>query len=182
MPAFIQTYVRVVDRVCIVVGKTAMWSIFLLIGLLLYATISRTVFNKPLIWGVELSQFVFGAYYFLGATYVLLIRGHVRIDVFYSRWRPRTQARFDIFGDLCLLFYLVVMVIGSYSSLMYAINFKQVKRSVWAPPLWPIKMIFSFAIALFILQIISTIFKDIAKARGENIEQHLAYLKIDEDV
>lgn len=173
MPQFIKTYVRWVDMVSIYIGKVAMYSIFALTGLLIYATISRTVFNHPLSWAVEMGEFMFSAYYFLGGAYVILLRGHVRMDVFYSKWKKTTRATTDVFTDICLITYLIILLIGGTGSTIYAIQYQQVKRSVWAPLMWPIKVIIMVGILLVLAQAFSILFKDIAKARGLNIEQHL---------
>jgi hypothetical protein len=41
--------------------------------------------------------------------------------------------------------------------------------SVWNPPLAPIKLVMVFGIILLLLQVFSTLFKDIAKAVGTEI-------------
>jgi len=174
VPRVIRAYVRWVDAISIVVGKIMMYGVFALIGLLIYSTVMRTVFNQPLIWTVEMGEFMFSAYYFLGGAYVILLRGHVRMDVFYSKWSSRRQGMTDVAMDFCLIFYLIVMIVGGINSTVYAVTVQQVKRSVWAPLMWPIKVIILAGIVLMLLQAFSTLFKDVAKARGKDLEDHLS--------
>ena len=68
-----------------------------------------------------------------------------------------------------LIFYLVTLLIGSYSSLVYTINTNQKLFTAWAPYVWPIKTIMSFGILLMLLQSFSMFFKDLAKVRGIKI-------------
>jgi TRAP-type mannitol/chloroaromatic compound transport system permease small subunit len=68
-----------------------------------------------------------------------------------------------------LIFYLVVLLIGGISSTEYALTYGQKNYSAWAPPLAPIKIIMTIGIALMLLQAISVLFKDLAKARGETL-------------
>ena len=169
MPRIIKAYVKGCDAVTRIFGRFAEYMIFALTGLLLWSAISRTLLHHPLIWAVETGQFIMTAYYFLGGAYVIMLRGHVRMDVFYSRWSSKRQGTTDIFTDFCLIFYLVFMLIGGYEATHYAFVYDQVKRSVWGPPLWPIKSIMCVGVVIMLLQSFSTLFKDIAKARGVEI-------------
>ncbi|WP_435102046.1 TRAP transporter small permease subunit [Arhodomonas sp. AD133] len=146
-----------------------MYLIFVMTGVLLYSSITRTVFNLPLVWSVEFSQFTMSAYYLLGGAYAMLMRGHVRMDLFYDTWSSRKQGVIDAITDLCLIFYLVVLLIGAVSSIEYAVQYNQVARSAWGPPLAPVKIVMGLGILLMLLQSISTFFKDLAKARGKSI-------------
>ncbi|MEX0759911.1 MAG: TRAP transporter small permease, partial [Tistlia sp.] len=65
MPRAIRAYVRGIEALNRLVGRFAMYLIFAMMGILLYAVISRTVFNAPLIWVVEMAQFTMVAYFLL---------------------------------------------------------------------------------------------------------------------
>ena len=138
-----------------------------MIGILLYSSISRTVFNMPLIWVVEMAQFTMAAYYLLGGGYSMQMDSHVRMDLFYGRWSPTTRAWVDAYTVVFLIFYLVMLLIGGISSTMYALEYGQKNYSSWAPPLAPIKIIMVIGISLMLLQSIATFFKNLAAARGK---------------
>ena len=168
MPKPIRLFVRLVDAVSIVVGKFSQYLVFAMMGLLLYESISRTLFTRPHIWVVEMAQFIMAAYYLLGGGYSMILEGHVRMDLLYGRWSTRTRAVMDAVTGIVLLFYLAILLYGSISSLEYALRYKQVNYTSWAPPLAPIKIIMTIGIALMLLQAIAIFFKDIATARGES--------------
>lgn len=167
MPKAIQIYVRWVDAVNRVVGRAMMYLIFVMMGLLLLSSISRGLFDISYIWSVEMAQFMLTAYYILGGGYSMQIDAHVRMDLFYSRWSPRTQALADALTSGFLLFYIVFLLTGGISGTLYAIEYNQKNYSSWAPPLAPIKIIMCIGITLMLLQIIAVFFKDVAKARGK---------------
>jgi TRAP-type mannitol/chloroaromatic compound transport system permease small subunit len=144
-----------------------MYLVFVMIGVLMYSCIARTVFNLPLIWSVEFSQFVLSGYYLLGGAYVMLLKGHVRMDLFYTKWSPKRQAAVDIVTDFCLITYLVILLVGAVLSIDYALEYGQRARSAWAPPMAPIKIVMGVGVLLMLLQSIATLFKDIARARGK---------------
>jgi TRAP-type mannitol/chloroaromatic compound transport system permease small subunit len=170
MPEAVKTYVRYVDAVNRAVGRAVMWLIFVMMGVLLYAVIARRAFGVSYIWIVETSQMLLAAYYLLGGGYSLQLGSHVRMDLLYSRWSPRTQARVDSVTSFFLVFYLVVLLIGGISSTQYAIEYGQKNYSSWAPVLWPIKVVMCIGIVLMLLQVIAVFFKDLARARGEPLE------------
>jgi TRAP-type mannitol/chloroaromatic compound transport system permease small subunit len=170
MPRWIKLYVRYVDAVNRVVGRWVMWLVLVMMGILLYASIARGVFGISHIWIVETSQMILAAYYLLGGGYSVQLDSHVRMDLLYSRWSPRTQARVDTVTSLLVIFYLIMLLFGGISSTMYAIEYGQKNYSSWAPPLAPIKIVMCIGITLMLLQMISVFFKDLAIARGEPLE------------
>lgn len=169
MPRAIRAYVHAIDAVNRVVGRFSMYLIFAMMGILLYAVVSRTVFDAPLIWVVEMAQFTMTAYYLLGGGYSVQMDSHVRMDLMYSRWSPRGKAIGDAITAGFLLFYLVFLLAGGVSSTQYALEYAQKNYSTWAPPLAPIKIIMCVGITLMLLQIVAVFFRDLATALGKPI-------------
>jgi TRAP-type mannitol/chloroaromatic compound transport system permease small subunit len=169
MPKFIVLYVKYVDYVSIKFGRLAMYLIFLMMATLLLSSVTRTILNIPLSWCVEMAQFTLAAYYIMGGAYSLHMDDHVRMDLFYGRYSDKTKAKIDVWTNVFLVFYLCTLLIGSISSLEYAIEYNQRKFSQWNPSMIPIKIIMLFGIVLMLLQSISVFFKDLAKARGKAI-------------
>jgi TRAP-type mannitol/chloroaromatic compound transport system permease small subunit len=169
MPKAIKIYVRYVEAVNKAVGKFSMYLVFAMMGILLFESLSRTIFNQPHIWVVEITQFTMAAYYLLGGGYSMILEGHVRMDLLYGRWSARRQAMTDAITVFFLIFYLVFLLYGGISSIEYAVRYGQVNYTPWAPPLAPIKIIMTIGIVLMLLQTIATFFKDLAKAGMEKI-------------
>lgn len=147
-----------------------MYLIFAMMGILLFSSISRTFFDRPYIWVVEMAQFTMAAYYLLGGGYSMMLESHVRMDLLYSRWSEKRKAVTDLITSSFLIFYLVLLLAGGLSSVHYAITYNQKNYTPWAPPLAPVKIIMTIGIVLMLLQAVSMFFKDLAKARGESIE------------
>ncbi len=168
MPKPIRAYVRTVDAISNAVGHFAMYLVFAMIGILFYSTISKNFFD-PSLWTLEMAQFAMVTYYLLGGGYSMQTGDHVRMDLLYSRWSDRTKAIVDAVTVLFLFFYMVLLLFGGISSTRYAIQYGEESYSAWAPPMAPIKVIMCFGITLMLLQVIATFFKDLAKARGEEL-------------
>ena len=94
---------------------------------------------------------------------------HVRMDLIYSKLSDRNKAKMDIFTSMFLVFYLVALLFGSITSLIYTIDTNQRLFTAWAPYVWPIKVLMLFGILLMLLQTFSMLFKDIAKITGREI-------------
>ena len=165
----VKIFVRSVDATNKVVGTLTMYLLQVTDGLPLFEPISRTIFDKPLIWSMEMSQFTMAAYWMLGGGYSMILKGHVRMDLLYGRWSEKKKARVDAITDLFLIFYLVFLLVGAYSSIEYAVMYTQRNRTAWAPYMAPIKIIMGIGVLLMLLQAIATFFKDLAKARGEKL-------------
>jgi TRAP-type mannitol/chloroaromatic compound transport system permease small subunit len=169
MPKAVKIFVKAIDATNKVVGKFSMYLVFGMIGILLYEPIARNLFDKSSIWAVEMAQFTMAAYYLLGGGYSMILKGHVRMDLLYGRWSDKKKATVDAFTCLFLIFYLVFLLLGAFSSVEYAVMYGERRNSAWAPYMAPIKIIMGVGVLLMLLQAIATFFKDLAKARGEKI-------------
>ncbi|NGO51800.1 TRAP transporter small permease subunit [Mesorhizobium camelthorni] len=169
MPRAMRAFVRGVEAINRVVGLFSMYLIFVMIGVLLYSSIVKTVAIPPL-WTLEMAQFLMVAYFMLGGGYSLIDDSHVRMDLWYGRWSPRRRAGVDIFTIFFLIVYLGFMLYGGISSTGYAIRYGETSYSSWSPYMAPIKIVMCVGIVLMLLQAIAEFFKDIAAARGENTQ------------
>jgi len=166
MPHWIKMFVKYVDAVNRLVGRMALYLVFVMMGILLYSAISRYFFDSPVIWGVEMAQFTMVIYYILGGGFALLVNSHVRMDVFYGRWKWKNQAKMDVFTSAFLIVYLGLLFYGCISSTWYSIEFDQHNNSAWAPALAPVKILMGVGILLTMLQAFSEFFKALARSRG----------------
>ncbi|HEY9567183.1 MAG TPA: TRAP transporter small permease subunit [Thalassobaculum sp.] len=168
MPEAIRLYVRWVEAVNRRVGRVAMYGIFVLIGILLWSSVSKSFF-LPSLWTLELAQFAMVAYYVLGGPYSIQLDANVRMDLLYGRWSPRTKAWVDAFSVLFLIYFLGVLLWGGVGSTWYSLEYGERSPTAWRPYLWPIKVVMCVGIALMILQAVAEFFKDIGRIRGETL-------------
>ena len=146
-----------------------MYTVFVMMGILVLSFVTRNIINFPLIWIIEMAQFIMTGYYLMGGAYSMKENQHVRMDLFYGNLSDKNKARMDLFTSVFLIFYLVVLLIGSYNSLVYTLETNKKWFTAWAPYVWPISSIMFLGILLMILQTFSTIFKDYAKVKGIKI-------------
>ena len=163
-------YILVVDTVNRRVGRIVMYGMFAIMAILLWSSLSKTFFN-PSLWTLEMAQFAMVAYYLLGGGYSMQLGNHVRMDLVYGAWSPRTRTWVDAFTIVFLLAYLVLLLYGGLSSTHYALEYGERSYSAWRPYMAPIKIIACIGITLMFLQAIAVLLKDIATLRGEDLSR-----------
>jgi TRAP-type mannitol/chloroaromatic compound transport system permease small subunit len=184
-----RVYVRVVDAINYRVGRVMMWGLFVMMGILLWSSISKTFF-LPSLWTLEMAQFAMVTYYIMGGPYSIQLGSNVRMDLFYHNWSHKKKAWFDAFTVLLLILYLGVLFYGGLGSTAYSLGYwgdspiayftglltgseeiGRLERSstAWRPYIWPIKSIMVLGFFLMLLQAISEFFKDIARIKGQEI-------------
>ncbi len=168
MPKAIRIYVHCVEALTRTVGRATMWLIFGMMGILLYSSIGKAV-DAPPLWTLEMAQFAMVAYYLLGGGYSMQLGAHVRMDLLYGNWSERTRSWVDSVTVLFLIFYLIFLLYGGYSSTEYALQYGERSYSAWRPYMAPVKIIACIGIALMLLQAVAMLFRDIAKLRGEEL-------------
>ncbi|MGQ0611236.1 MAG: TRAP transporter small permease subunit [Paracoccaceae bacterium] len=166
MPHLIRSYVRGIDRMSDLTGYLAASLIFVMGGTLLLDAVTRNVLNIPVHWAIEFTQFTLAAYYFLGGPMTLKNNDHVRMDLWYANLSERGRAGVDLVTVWCLIGYLLAMLVGSISSLQYAIETGERRFSMWNPSVIPIKALLTLCLVLMLLQAFALVFKHIATLRG----------------
>ena len=185
------SFSRFVDRINRGLGLVVMYGVFVLMGILLWSSISKTFF-LPSLWTLELAQYAMVAYYMLGGPYSILMGANVRMDLFYGNWSLRRKATIDCFTVLFLIFYLGILLYGALSSTAYSLGYwgtapiefftglvtgseeiGRLERSstAWRPYIWPVKAFMIVGLFLMLLQALSELSKDILRATGHDIPE-----------
>ncbi len=165
---FARAYIRHVDRLNRIIGHVVMYGIFVMMGILLWSSISKTFF-LPSMWTLEMAQFAMVAYYMLGGPYSIQMGSNVRMDLLYGEWSNRRKSQIDAMTVLFLITYLGFLLWGGIDSTLYSLRYGGERSpTAWRPYLWPIKMIMITGIFLMLLQAISELFKDILRLKGDH--------------
>jgi TRAP-type mannitol/chloroaromatic compound transport system permease small subunit len=166
LPPFLLALVRWIDTISNWSGRIFSLLIFPLVLGITYEVISRYAFSSPTIWAYDLSYMLYGSHFMLGAGYTLLHKGHIRTDVFYEKWSPRTQGAVD--AILYLFFFFPGMVFFFLSGAESAYQSWRVGEvsdaTFWKPLVYPLKMCVPVAAVLLFVQGISEFLKSIHAA------------------
>lgn len=159
-PAVLRT-VAVIDAIAEWSGRVFAWLIIPLVVSLTYEVLARYLFGAPTIWAYDLSYMLYGAHFMLGAGYTLLKGGHIRTDIFYQNWSPRTQGKVDALLYLLLFFPGMIFFfwMGTQEGMHSLFIGERSDASPWRPILWPLKLCIPIGAALLLVQGVSEFIK-----------------------
>ena len=152
-----------VDKLTEWAAKGAIWLIVPLILTVVYEVISRYGFDRPTIWHFEVSREIAGVIFFWTSAYIMVLRRHIRVDIIYARFSPRTQAIIDIIFTLILVFPLWLIAVHYFFDWVvdaWRIG-ERSSESVWRVPVYPIKTMGFIGIILLNLAILVSFIRDI---------------------
>lgn len=152
--AMLNRFIYAVDQLSKSVGHAFAWCIVTLTLGTCYEVFVRYVLNSPTSWAFDMSYLMYGAVFYMAGAYTLSRGGHVRADMFYRKWKPRTQARVEML--LLIIFFFPGVLALVYSGWGYGIqSLHLLEVSVNSPagvPIWPMKMMIPIGAALLALQ------------------------------
>jgi TRAP-type mannitol/chloroaromatic compound transport system permease small subunit len=141
----------------------AKWAVFASCLISALNAIVRYVANYSSNSFLEIQWYLFAACVMLGASQVLRVNEHVRVDVLYGLYSGRTQALIDLAG--MLLFLLPVMVVMIYFSWpLFVKMYVSGEMSSNAGGLirWPAMLMLPLGFALLMAQGLSEVIKRVA--------------------
>ena len=142
-----------VDKVSTFAGKFFAWSIVGLTFLISWEVFSRYVLNEPHAWVLDAQIMLYGAMFMMAGAYTLSQSGHVRGDVLYGFFEPRTQATIDLV--LYIAFFLPGIFALAYAGWGFANESLAIREQTFSPdplPLYPFKFIIPLAAFFLLIQ------------------------------
>ncbi len=168
-----------IDRLSTWIGQAFAWLIVSLTVMISWEVFSRYVLGQPHGWMLDAQIMQYGIMFMMAGAYTLSKNGHVRGDVLYGFFRPRTQATLDLL--LYIVFFLPGVVALTYAGWTYFTESLAIRETTFNAdpiPVYPFKFFISFAGAMLLLQG----FVEVARcvmcirdgawpARGEDVEE-----------
>jgi TRAP-type mannitol/chloroaromatic compound transport system permease small subunit len=142
-----------VDHLSTWIGQAFAWLIVGLTALISWEVFSRYLLNAPHDWNLDAQLMGYGTLFMMAGAYTLAKGGHVRGDVLYGFFRPRTQAAIDL--TLYLVFFLpgiVALTWAGWTFFQDALAIRESTFSATPLPLYPFKAVIPIAGALLMLQ------------------------------
>jgi TRAP-type mannitol/chloroaromatic compound transport system permease small subunit len=142
-----------VDRLSTLMGKACAWTVVGLTLLISWEVFSRYALNRPHAWVLDIQIMLYGTLFMAAGAYTLSKNGHVRGDVLYGFFRPRTQAAIDL--TLYILFFLpgvVALIWAGWTFAQESLAIRETTFNADAVPLYPFKFVIPVAGAVLLLQ------------------------------
>jgi TRAP-type mannitol/chloroaromatic compound transport system permease small subunit len=143
-----------IDRVSTWIGQAFSWLIVVLTLFVSYEVFSRYALDAPHAWAFDAMAMMYGTLFMMAGAYTLSKNGHVRGDVLYGFFRPRTQATIDL--TLYLFFFIPGVIALTYAGYFYAAESWAINEhsnvTADGPPVYPFKTIIPIAGAFLLAQ------------------------------
>lgn len=105
---------QAIDSIGNILMNIAGWAGFLMAAGMLVAVLMRYVFGLSFSWVRDIWIYAFATCFMLASAGALRTGGHVRVDIFFSRFTDKQRAIVDLLGTYLLLFPLMLLVLYAY--------------------------------------------------------------------
>jgi len=161
MPSWMAKTIVRIDKFSKWTGNVVCWITVPLIFGMVYEVLARKFFLAPTIWAYDISRFLYGALFMLGAGYALSKGVHIRADFLYRNFKIKTQGIIDF--TLYILFYFPGLLVFLYMTTGFLqesiMRGERGMDTTWMPYMWPIKTCLWFGIIFLLIQGVSELFK-----------------------
>lgn len=149
-----QRFLISVDKLSTLVGHAFSFLIVVLTLQVSWEVFSRYVLDDPHAWAFDAMIMLYGTLFMMAGAYTLAKNGHVRGDVLYGFFEPRTQATIDLV--LYVVFFIPGVFALTYAGFFYAAESWAINEhsnvTAEGPPIYPFKTIIPIAGAFLLLQ------------------------------
>ncbi|PZO12690.1 MAG: hypothetical protein DCF26_18430 [Burkholderiales bacterium] len=148
-----QKLLLAVDSLSTWFGKACAWTVVGLTLLITWEVYSRYVLNTPHAWVLDAQIMLYGVLFMSAGAYTLAKAGHVRGDVLYGFFSPRTQAGWDLL--LYILFFLPGIIALTWAGWTFANESLAIREQTFNAdplPVYPFKFVVPIAGAFLLLQ------------------------------
>jgi TRAP-type mannitol/chloroaromatic compound transport system permease small subunit len=149
-----QRFLLTVDKLSTLVGQAFSFLIVLLTLHVSWEVFSRYVLGNPRAWAFDGMIMLYGTLFMMAGAYTLSKNGHVRGDVLYGFFQPRTQATVDLI--LYIVFFIPGVFALTYAGYFYAAESWAINEhsniTAEGPPIYPFKTVIPIAGAFLLLQ------------------------------
>ena len=148
-----QRLLLTVDKLSTWLGQAFAWFIVVLTFGITWEVFSRYALGVPHDWALNGQIMLYGTLFMMAGAYTLSKNNHVRGDVLYSFFAPRTQAWVDLV--LYFLFFLPGIFALTWAGWSYSLESWAIREKTFSAtplPLYPFKFVIPIAGGMLLLQ------------------------------
>lgn len=145
---------NVLDRIldlCLVVVNVLL---SLLILIVILDVIMTYVFDKPLEWAIEISEYILAFISFIGAGWLMREEGHLRFDMVLEQLPRKARAFMEVFVSIVCLVVSIVISWASFEIMMDLLAKGTVTVSILQLPRWILIASIPLGFSILALQLI----------------------------
>jgi TRAP-type mannitol/chloroaromatic compound transport system permease small subunit len=152
MQKILDQFLNIIDFVNEWSGRVVALLIPVVTLIVSYEVIMRYFFRAPTTWAWDINVQLLAIIVFFGGGYLLLHDGHVRVDVLYGRLPAKWKTILDLITSPIFFLYLGAVLWKFIVLTLDSIEEREVTNTLFAPPVYPLKIVCSFGFFLFLMQ------------------------------
>jgi len=143
-----------IDKLSTWIGQVFSFCIVVLTLHVSWEVFSRYALDAPRAWAFDFMIMMYGTLFMMAGAYTLSKNSHVRGDVLYGFFSPRTQATIDL--TLYIVFFIPGVFALTYAGYYYAADSWRINEhstiTYEGPPIYPFKTVIPLAGAILLAQ------------------------------
>jgi len=143
-----------IDQLSTWIGQAFSFCIVVLTLHVAWEVFSRYALDAPRAWAFDFMIMMYGTLFMMAGAYTLSKNSHVRGDVLYGFFSPRTQATIDL--TLYIVFFIPGVFALTYAGYYYAAESWRINEhstiTYEGPPIYPFKTVIPLAGAILLAQ------------------------------
>lgn len=132
-----------------------------------YEVTSRYIFNRPTIWVWETNGLLLCLFVALAGGFTLLVEGHVRVDIFYTRLSPRKKAIVSLLTSPFMFLFLGILLWHGIPLSWESLQGLERSHTTFYPYIFPFKIMLVVGIFLFLMQGLANVVRNFVTLTGK---------------
>jgi TRAP-type mannitol/chloroaromatic compound transport system permease small subunit len=154
-----------VDRLNKRVGRVTSYLILGIIAITIWEVFWRYGFNRPTIWVHETSEHLFAIFFLLGGAYTLSQGGHVRVDVFTTKFSERKRIFLELYTSVFFFLFTSLLLWQGIDMAWESVAMLERSQSPWGPYIFHVNLMVPIAAFLMLIQGAAFFIRDLRKLK-----------------
>lgn len=151
----VKFYVSQSDRLSGHSGFIAAMTVVMMMIVIFVEVVSRTLFNVSIPIGVEVGEYLLAVVVYLGASYTLREKGHIKVDFVLKRFPTRSQKVLNLVTMLLTLVVTILLVWYGWHLIIESYTLGSKAWSVLHTPLFIPQIFMGVGIILLLMQVVA---------------------------
>ena len=163
-------FIRLIGSISEKLGNAVSFLILSLLIIIPYEVIARYLFNRPTQWASDLSTLIAGTLAIVAGLWATYLNIHINFDIFYKRMSFKQKAIIDLITSPLLFILCGILAWKGAQAGWLSFKIRETTATVWAPPLYPIKILIPVVAVLMLIQGIAHFIRNLYRViKGKDI-------------
>ena len=148
---------KLIDGVTKTIGTFGGFSIAMMFVLTSVDVTCRYVFNAPLLWVYEVTEYFMVVCVYLGLAHTDTVGGHIRIDFLLNRFRSKTRKIIELVNHLLMFGFMVLLTRQAWVLFIDSVRLGRLNMGAAHTPVAPSQLAFFIGCLVFAIHLLKKI-------------------------